>query len=118
MKDESELGLWSLVLGPCLWILAFILHPSSFILALVVGVGIEPTSRVFQTHANPSQLSNLTKNGLWSSVFSLRRAPSSEFQGLRPKAEGQRPTPKAHGLIALTARVELAHGRHGHRVHP
>src|SRR5262245_36541355 len=36
------------------------LHPSSFILHpfFMVGVGIEPTFRVFQTRANPSQLSD------------------------------------------------------------
>jgi len=45
MKDESDPFLSS-----------FILHPSS--LFLVVGVGIEPTSRAFQAHANPSQLSD------------------------------------------------------------
>ena len=35
---------------------SFILPPS--FLHLVVGVGIEPTSRIFQTRANPSQLSD------------------------------------------------------------
>ena len=39
---------------------SLILHPSS--LFLVVGVGIEPTSRVFRTHANPSQLSDLERD--------------------------------------------------------
>src|SRR5712664_1363624 len=60
---------------------------------LVVGVGIEPTSRVFQTHANPSQLSDrrhcrlpifdcrlagrkLLSIGNWHSAFGNELRPS------------------------------------------
>jgi hypothetical protein len=68
MKDEGRGGDGNYILDHLLS--SFRLPPSSFVLA--VGVGIEPTYRVFQTRANPSQLSDLVLVfGLRSLVFEL-----------------------------------------------
>ena len=57
-----------------LWFVGPALHQLSYSgMNLVVGVGIEPTFRVFQTRANPSQLSDLW--GSWQdSNPQLRRS--------------------------------------------
>ena len=70
-------------------------------LNVVVGVGIEPTFRVFQTRANPSQLSDRgLVLGLWTLVFGPGLADPDFLQ--RPKIKDLRPSFAMHLLHDVT----------------